>query len=1124
MMATGVDDLYSLKIISLNISGLRKKTKHISLLIAKYKPDFICLQETNVNDHYLERQIIELLKLNHTSCFFNYNARKSNGTCILSTSNRWEIKLMKKSHEGRVISTRIQSNQKQKMLINTYAPTNPTERIAFYDDLLHSLGTNKNEEIVLAGDFNITLNDIDILGTSGKQRHGRIELLRLTQMLGVKDAFRDIYKDKRDFTYENASTKRASRIDHIYVSRNCRVKSVMHLSETLLFTDHKGVFVETGKQNSIKNPAHWIFNNSLLENIDFVKTIESVITENQIVNTNNFFDNFEQLKIIFKTISIRFGSKISKERTRREYFLERAIRAFEKKKNKDSEYEKIKLELEELRLHKYKGAYIRSKLPITQERPTKVFLSLESSIQKSRMITEIYDKSKNIVRETTDISSVFKDFYSELYHEEATENSIQDGYLNFVRKLNEEDKAACATQITVQDLKEALWAMNENATPGPNGLTVTFFKRFFDDLKPLFYEFLTLLYKGDNLNSLFKLSYITVLPKDSGSLLEIKNYRPISLLNIEYKMITKALVNKISPVLERLIHPDQAACIKGRNIQGANHLIRDIISLAKLRNDKAAILSIDQAKAYDRVSHAWLFKVLKHCNFSEVVINIIRTLYRDAQSKVLVNKTLSSALTLCRGCRQGDSLSGTIYILCLEPLLEKIRQDTSISGLHIPNKGIQKLIAFADDTNFFLKNSDSIIKILQMFKHFGRASGSLINVNKTKLMAIGEGIDIEHELSVEIVQEIKMLGLFYKNALNQSSEQNWAKLIAETESKINKIYYKQATIFGRAILVNTFIEPKLVYPAMTLDPPIGVIKSFKKLIRAFIFKGTLPCIRHNTIIQKKYDGGINLHDMDLKVKSFRFKYLYKIIDDPNKYPLASYFMHQSLPDLIDQNEHEVYNGLIPDFYTNIKDIYTEYDRIFHSSTNSTIYHNLLQTKKEHLNDQVKRSNDVTDFTEIFRNLHENRYTTHTQKQVMYRILFGITPTSEGLAKRHKRIFFCKLCSYQQETEEHMFYFCKNIETIKLDLIKLLRQPHNTYIDLYKSIFLNIVPKEDDDDLYRVKKAFVAIYRETIWTIRNDATHKNHQFSGEQIRKIFSNKVAAFVERFKGDKTVELFSY
>ena len=66
--------------------------------------------------------------------------------------------------------------------------------------------------------------------------------------------------------------------------------------------------------------------------------------------------------------------------------------------------------------------------------------------------------------------------------------------------------------------------------------------------------------------------------------------------------------------------------------------------------------------------------------------------------------------------------------------------------------------------------------------------------------------------------------------------------MVQIESKIKKIYYKQATIFGRSILINTFIEPKLVYPATSLDPPAEIIKSFKKLIRAFIFKGTLPCI------------------------------------------------------------------------------------------------------------------------------------------------------------------------------------------------------------------------------------------------------------------------------------------
>ena len=134
-------------------------------------------------------------------------------------------------------------------------------------------------------------------------------------------------------------------------------------------------------------------------------------------------------------------------------------------------------------------------------------------------------------------------------------------------------------------------------------------------------------------------------------------------------MVTKALVNKISPVLERLIHPDQAACIKGRNIQGANHLIRDIISLAKLRNDKAAILSIDQAKAYDRVSHAWLFKVLKHCNFSEVVINIIRTLYKDDNDNAAEPKITWSILKNCHVYTAGQRMCD----LCLSEKLFLIK-------------------------------------------------------------------------------------------------------------------------------------------------------------------------------------------------------------------------------------------------------------------------------------------------------------------------------------------------------------------------------------------------------------------------------------------------------------------
>jgi len=222
------------------------------------------------------------------------------------------------------------------------------------------------------------------------------------------------------------------------------------------------------------------------------------------------------------------------------------------------------------------------------------------------------------------------------------------------------------------------------------------------------------------------------------------------------------------------------------------------------------------------VSHDWIFKVLEQCNFGQNLLRWLKILNTGGTSKILLNKMLTTEYELLRGVRQGDVLSPILYILTLEPLLEKIRQDTSISGLHIPNKGIQKVLAFADDTNFFVKNTNSVGKIVCMFQQFGRASGSLINVNKTKIMGIGEGLTFGNDNTIEVVPEIKILGIYYTNSINQNSPENWAHLMVQIESKIKKIYYKQATIFGRSILINTFIEPKLVYPATSLDPPAEI--------------------------------------------------------------------------------------------------------------------------------------------------------------------------------------------------------------------------------------------------------------------------------------------------------------
>ena len=599
--------------------------------------------------------------------------------------------------------------------------------------------------------------------------------------------------------------------------------------------------------------------------------------------------------------------------------------------------------------------------------------------------------------------------------------------------------------------------------------------------------------------------------------MEIKNYRPISLLNTDFKMLTKAIVNKISPFLEVLIHPDQAACIKGRNIQKTNHLIRDIISLAKIRNDKAFILSIDQMKAYDRVSHSWLFKVLKESNFSDNIIQLIRLLYSDARSQILVNKMLSRDLLLGRGCRQGDALSGNLYILCLEPLLEKVRQDISITGLHIPNKGVQKLAAFADDTNFFPTDADSIRHILDTFALFGKGSGSKINIEKTQCMKIGQWDENVTEVdnlytNIKWVDSIKLLGLYYTNSIDQTNTRNWDKILEGVKSKLNKIYYKQSSIFGRAILVNVFIEPKIIYQATIFDPPEDLLKELRKAIRSFIFKGTLPCIKHVTLIQPKNKGGINLHDFNLKCTSIRLKYLHQVINTPTDYPLAVYFLRDRIPNFFDNQDFESLERVesLPSFYAEIVADWHNNETVLLSSDPKSFYKQLVISKELNINTQIKRINELENDTvntyTIFEDLHSNEFLSPTQRQLSYRIFFGLTPTSEGLAKRHNRIFPCKICSGDQETEEHIFFLCPFIQDIKLDLIKMLRQPHNTLFDIYKAIFLNHLPQQTCETILKLKILLIHVYKETIWKIRNLATHQNQIFCKRTIQTIFNGKI------------------
>ena len=232
----------SLRILDLNIRGLENKLHHLGSLVAKYRPDIVTLQETNVHSSFTKQAIVQKLKLQNT--IFNYALHQHSGTAILQTSDTWELSQGKRPVGGRVILGKIKHGDFEYNLVNLHAPsgaaTEQHHRPEFFKQLADQiLPLTDRHRTIIVGDFNITLEDRDIVGTSGIERVGRSELKELVDALNLQDSYRCIHPTQIDTTHANTGAQRAARLDRLYAPKATKIQAHAHLEETLIFTDHK---------------------------------------------------------------------------------------------------------------------------------------------------------------------------------------------------------------------------------------------------------------------------------------------------------------------------------------------------------------------------------------------------------------------------------------------------------------------------------------------------------------------------------------------------------------------------------------------------------------------------------------------------------------------------------------------------------------------------------------------------------------------------------------------------------------------------------------------------------------------------------------------------------------------
>ena len=180
--------------------------------------------------------------------------------------------------------------------------------------------------------------------------------------------------------------------------------------------------------------------------------------------------------------------------------------------------------------------------------------------------------------------------------------------------LSEKDKEYCDTFPSLAECEEAVKNMKSNKSPALDGLTSEFYKTFWSDLKYLFYNSLKKIYENKEMSFSQRLAVMTLIHKKGDTKL-LKNYRPISLTNTDYKIIAFVFARRLQKIIDKLISKNQSAYIKGRFIGENARLILDIFDYCEENNYDGILLFLDFEKAFDSVEWNFLVKSLIKFNF-----------------------------------------------------------------------------------------------------------------------------------------------------------------------------------------------------------------------------------------------------------------------------------------------------------------------------------------------------------------------------------------------------------------------------------------------------------------------------------------------------------------------------
>jgi exonuclease III len=912
-----------LSCLTLNVNGLQSQDKRTALFHYLLRStssdalryDVVMLQETH---HASEAQFESWLTAGagpgrpvSAQLFHSEGSTSSAGVVMLFAEHLHASDFaVTAAIEGRLLAVSCQILGQPFHFVNVYAPHQASERCTFFSTVLQMrlppASSHANTTSIWGGDWNcIECPDLDQSGASQARESGFHDALSpVLAEHGMHDAFRTMHPAKRAFSFAKvtAAYSTFSRLDKFYVSDSC----VPHLhaakyedSLPSSGVDHRACILSVRIPDApVQGPGVWSFPSHLLWDDISMKRIRHIIEAwlhaHPVGADGTAMGRWLDLKIYLKQQSILAGMQYNQLRAQhRRQVARRAGRLADRwAANPSSTHCASAYSVASMLSSSVREQEARKAAKLAGaawcdfgERCTAWFHRLG---RQRKQATVLHSVRAQGAPDSVDLRSdsgvveggnIIADFFDSgvqgsLFFPGETDAQEQQVLLGALDgALDDGDRAVCEAELTLEELEEALRKCATSKRPGLDGLPYELYSELWDVIgEPLLEAWNECMAApSPRLPAEMMQGCIVLLYKGQGDREDLANYRPITLLNADYKLIAKAYAMRFGGPAATVVDDTQTAFLPGAWI-GDNVLHHlEEVDYCEAVQQKGCILFLDFAKAYDRMDRPWLLECMHAMRFGPQAIAVVRCLLEGSSAVCMYNGHLTRSFPVSSGVAQGSPLSPLLYVLAAQPLAARIRQ-LKEEGVYQPIRQPDGEAApgshqHADDTTIHAASAeDAELIVERAVEPFCRATNAKLNAGKTKVLLLGGALPpgaprsgIPYPTTGEAVVAVRHLGIMLAPGAVGVAARNAKFVSIQGAMRSRMLHWSRHSLsaLGRAHVAKQCLASMFVYHATFSSPTAHLLSQLDGCIARFVHEGPFPPNR--TIAQLPTElGGISL--------------------------------------------------------------------------------------------------------------------------------------------------------------------------------------------------------------------------------------------------------------------------